>query len=745
MPDPSFAARISQWLVEWRWPLLALGIVMTVAAWRPAQRLEFDRAIENMFSPDDPLLPSFRLLKRTFGGDEVVLAAYVDPQLLTAEGLVRQMQLTEAMGRVDGVKGVLSLANLPPEFFGDLTRTDSRALDVFEGYLIGADRQTTAVVCLLAPRAEATARGETIARMREIITRHDPTGVLAGEPVMVVDGFDYVQEDGRRLLHTSTLLLGIVIVVCFRSLRWMLVPVAIVQATMLWTQAVLVLGQWQLSMVSSMLAAIVTVVGVATVLHVVVRFRDQRQTGMPPREALIAAGGVVAAPVAWACLTDISGFGALMTGRVGPVRDFGFMMAIGSLLALVSVTLLLPGLALLGRFHIDPQRVWGEDRLDVGLERLMNGLLRRPRRYALLCIALAALVSCGSVWLEVESDFTRNFRQRSPIVRSYEFVESRLGGAGVWDIVLPAPAELDFAYLRRIRRLEERLRSEVLADDEHGQPQPGLTKVLSLVDALDAGKINLERLPFARATALRVALNSLEEKLPVIYSALRGEDPQQPGQHYYRVMLRARERQPSAVKLRIIEQVEQISREEFSEAQVTGFFVLLTNLIDSLLKDQWLAFAVATLGIWLMALAALRSLPLSLVAMVPNQLPIMMVMGLMGWLGVKINMGAAMIAAVSMGLSVDASIHYLMDFVRMRRQGHTLQQALHEAHQTVGRVAVFSTLALVVGFGALANSEFVPTIYFGVLIALAMLGGLLGNLVMLPLLLAVVTREKNLR
>ena len=79
MPNPSLAERLSQWLVEWRWPLLALGVVMTVVAWRPAQRLEFDRAIENMFAQDDPLLPSFRLLKRTFGGDEVVLAAYVDP------------------------------------------------------------------------------------------------------------------------------------------------------------------------------------------------------------------------------------------------------------------------------------------------------------------------------------------------------------------------------------------------------------------------------------------------------------------------------------------------------------------------------------------------------------------------------------------------------------------------------------------------------------------------------------------
>src|SRR5690606_18648743 len=130
----------------------------------------------------------------------------------------------------------------------------------------------------------------------------------------------------------STLLLAAVIVVCFRSLRWVLVPIAIVQATMLWTQAVLVAGRWQLSMVSSMLAAIVTVVGVATVVHLVVRFREFRQLGTQPRDALIAAGALVAGPILWACLTDAGGFGSLLAARVGPVRDFGLMMAVGSLL-----------------------------------------------------------------------------------------------------------------------------------------------------------------------------------------------------------------------------------------------------------------------------------------------------------------------------------------------------------------------------------------------------------------------------
>src|SRR5690606_7024814 len=137
-------------------------------------------------------------------------------------------------------------------------------------------------------------------------------------------------------------------------------------------------------------------------------------------------------------------------------------------------------------------------------------------------------------------------------------------------------------------------------------------------------------------------------------------------------------------------------------------------------------FGIATGVIGVMLVAALRSVRLALVALVPNFLPILVVMGLVGWLGLRLNMGAAMIAAVSIGLSVDSSIHYLNTFARLRRGGHSVRQALHETHQSVGRAAFFSTIALMAGFLALAGSQFVPTIYFGVLVSLAMLGGLIG-------------------
>src|SRR5262249_15971744 len=126
-----------------------------------------------------------------------------------------------------------------------------------------------------------------------------------------------------------------------------------------------------------------------------------------------------------------------------------------------------------------------------------------------------------------------------------------------------------------------------------------------------------------------------------------------------------------------------------------------------------------------------------------NAVPIYVVMGLLGWVGLKMNMGAAMIAAVSMGMSVDSSIHYFSMFRHVRREGMSVHEALARCQQSVGLAMVFPTVALIIGFGVLITSEFVPTIYFGALMSLAMLGGMLGNLIVLPLLLLWTERDRG--
>jgi len=737
MQLPPLALRITDFLIAARVPLLLAALVLSAISWPVAGQIAFDRSIENMFAPDDPLLVPYRQLKQTFGGDEVVVVAYVDPQLLEPEGLERLHQLTTTLEKLPGVRDVLGLDDSPfnrPQWF----------LGFFEGMAIGADHKTTAVLCRLKPEPDTLAqdglsRPMIVEQIRAVATRHDASAVVVGEPVMVIDGFDYLERDGRLLAQATTGLLMLVIILFFRSLRWVIIPLAVVQATLLWTQASLVAMDFRLSMVSSMLTAIVTVVGIGTVIHLVIQFRSNREAGLSSKESLRTAGALLMGPILWSCLTDAVGFGALYTSKVGPVKSFGGMTSLGAMLTAVAVAMLVPGLVLLfPRFDPDPKRAWGEHSLEHWLAWLARVVEARPL-YVTLAIALITAAGLGGLtMLEVETDFTKNFRENSPIVTSYRFVEDRLGGAGAWDVLIPVPAGQrapEFVeFLDRVRVLEDRLRTEVLIDPANPET-PGLTKVVGLTDALDAvvDAGGPKRLP------IRAQIDALKFMVPSFAEAVYAQDPQRPGAQMLRVMLRSREQQSTEIKTRLIDQVTKIVGEEFPAtdnvpaAQVTGIFVLLANLIESLMSDQWVSFAVAAGGIFLMLVVALRSLKLAMVAIFPNALPIVVVLGAMGWLGFKVNMGTVMIASVSMGLAVDSSIHYLTAYRRQRAAGKTFAEAIDVVHRSVGLAMVISNLALIIGFSALGLSHFIPTIYFGVLVSLAMLGGLAGNLVLLPL------------
>jgi hypothetical protein len=704
-----------------------------------------DRSIESMFAPDDPLLGPYLNLRDAFGGNAIVLAVYEDPQIWDASGVgvERLGRIRARMEQIPGVKGVLSLDQpMGTRILDQELYVPAKLRELFQDYTHGADGRTVALACMLFPEGETDVpRGTTIAAVRQVM-RNLPDGLapgmVAGEPVLINDAFDYVEQDGDRLFAVTTVLLSIVILFCFRSIRWVIIPIAVVHLSLLLTNGLLSLLQIELSMVSSLLTAVVTVVGIATVVHVTVVFRESRQMGLPRLAALSRTGELVAAPVFWACVTDAIGFGALIAARVGPVRDFGLMMALGSLMVLVSAALVIPGLVSWGRRDTDPHAAWGERTLDTNLASMIRLVLKRPVLVGGGALIASLLAIMGVRWLETDTDFTRNFRSSSPIVQSYEVVESRLGGAGVCDLVLPAPKYLGWDYLKRVLRLEERLRQEVVVSGIAGDIAPGLTKVLSLADVIvgvsptELQKVRLQRL---RQTYISSGLRVMNRKIPEFFAALYAPSADGSGEQCFRIMLRARERQPAAQKQAIIQQVAEIGRAEFPDAEVTGYFVLLSSLIDSMLRDQWKTFAIALVGILLAMAVAFRSPRYALIATVPNVIPILVVNGLMGWLGIRINMGAAMIAAVSIGLTIDGSIHYLMAFQRARAGGKSVADALMEVQQTVGRAMVFSTLALIVGFSALVTSQFIPTIYFGVLMSVSMLGALFGNLLWLPLLL----------
>ena len=789
-------------MIRWRWIWFSISILLLIAAWPASKRLRFDRSLHRMFAADDPTRTDFEFLHSKFMVSDLAVFVYRDENLWAKDGkgLERLKIIRERIEAIPGIAFAMDLSKVdqmlgqldqPFSFFSRPERKGTRhvLLDdgseianefkaMFEGQTHSRDGTLVAIACLLKPADQTTvAIKETLFSLRK--TGHALTdegldsAMLVGQPVMVEEGFDEIDQDGKRLSFVSAVSLTLLILIGFRSLRWAIISIAVVQWSLIVTRGLLAWLAWDLTMVSSMLGSIITVIGVATTMHWMLGYQRMMKSKPVPEMALQLSMRSLWRPIVWACVTDAIGFASLAFAKVGPVQDYGCMMAIASLVVLVGIFALVPAMALL---PIIPERfakylglsyelfeIPGEERFRKCLLWILNCVNSRPVIVSFASIVVCAIAVFGSLGLKVETDFIKNFRPDAPLVVAYRAVENELGGAGVWDIILPAPKVLSQRYLDQVLELETRLRCIEIPGEESMR----LTKVVSFADIDQAsrsspilGTLSIE----ARLLGMQQVMGSFVDTLisrPDSVQPGRLDLLSSPGKRFLRIMLRSREQAEAAQKEQLIAEVrrtvDQAIRSEKwvaifgdddeysarqtgttnSKATVSGYYVLLSRLVSSVVADQWRCFAIATFGIWIAMSIALRSPWMASLTILPNALPSLCILGWMGWTGTRVNLGAAMIAAVSMGLSVDSSLHYLIRFQRERRDGRSFDEALTAAQSEIGMAILLSTFALVLGFGSLAMSNFLPTVVFGTTASSSMVGGLLGNLVVLPALLSV--------
>ncbi len=728
---------------------LVIATVLFLISLPAAQNFSLDWQLDRMFPDGDPLVASYHRLEQRFGGNEIVLAVYRDPQLWSEDGsgLERLTKVSQRLSAVEGVQAVLSLAELhriletlqapldllkvkssKPLLLDEDNKLAQAFAAVFEGYTHLRGAETVAVACMLKPLDQGESNHQaTIQQLRAIMQDlPEPAGAgfITGEPVMVTDGLEMVQRDGWRLAVVSTILLAMVLLVVFRSVRWALIPLAVVHWSIIVTQAILAVAQLELTMVSSMLTAIITVVGVATTMHLLLGYQQLRASGLEGPAAMDATMKALRAPVTWACITDAVGFISLAAAEVGPVRDFGIMMAIGSLVVLLAIMLLVPGLALLGKWDRDPHVPPFDFYLRVLLRKLLFEVLERRRAWLIALVVLAVLGVWGSLRMKVETDFTKNFRQSSSLVQGYQVVESQLGGAGVWDIMLPAPQAITESYLTSVRELEDKLRGLQTSATADGLK---LTKVLSMADAELAARSG----PLLAALPLAARLEGMRHAMPVFSQALLTNSLPNEPTRWLRIMLRSREQSSAEAKSQLVALVNDTVTEFTQTADWQRHFPQPPPAAEV----TWLLCHAGATGqqrdqrsVGVLPARHDRhlgrdhhrnpELASSASRSGPERLACLSVLGAMGWMGMSVNMGAAMIAAVSMGLSIDSSIHYLSHMRRLVDGGKPEVKAMRSAQENVGLALVLATLALMAGFLSLCVSQFVPTIVFGVLVTL---------------------------
>jgi predicted RND superfamily exporter protein len=747
--------RIADLLIRWRLVLLGLCLGLGLLALPYSWKLQFDRSLERLFHESDPRLTNYLESKEVFGAQETCVVAFTDPDLVSAGGFARLEAFEAELAKIPGVDSTMSLARMrrpsaplsskslramletEGELSPDQLKKELVGNDLYRNRLISPDGNTTAVLVTLKLLEDTDQpRAVTIESLREAAARHPQEALVAGGSVLVDDVFSHLEDDGKKLGIYSTLVMTLVIALMFRNVRWMLMPLVVVHLALVWTKASMVVTGMKLSMVSSPLVALVTVIGVGTVVHFAVRFREYRSQ-YPPMVALRGTLCHVGPATFWTVLTTVAGFASLMVSRIVPVQSFGLMMGVGTMFVLLAVLGLIAGAVLLGRASSDPQHAPGESSV-AGLLNWINGVVERhPWWVTLVGLASLAFLSVGTTRLESATDFTDNFQADSPIVQSYQFISERLGATGGYDLMIDSPSieSPEFNdFLKKVADVQQEL-SQV----------NGIIGSLCITDLLKfmqtkpdpkAGTL-MERMSatmFANMNP-REQVKMMAKVEPTLVSTFWNQD-----KNVLRISVLTSDIEGNQAKIDRLAAVEEIGRKHFPTSRSAGSEILIMFLVNSMLADQWTTFSVAVIAIFVMLSLAFRSLGLGLIAMVPNVSPILIVIGTMGWLGLKLNMATAMLASVSMGLAVDFSIHYLARFRHEQRTGSQFEQAIRRAHGTVGLAIILANLALIAGFMVLTLSEFVPTVQFGFLVTVVMLGGLSANLIVLPMLLRVLRK-----
>jgi predicted RND superfamily exporter protein len=767
-------------LLASRYLAFSTVVVALVALALLGRRVSYEQSINSFFADNDPYMRVYQQAAKTFGDDNFVFVVYDDPELLTPQGIDRVAELAGALSpaRIAGVQRVESLDAMPLFWavddallaldrlpavarslaLGAAKRTirnldlktsamtvggavrsstsDSRSLaalrdrltghPLFLGTLIDSSGTTTAVVVRLRKTHEHNVI-ETVGGVRaaadDFAARHRLIRpAVVGPPVLLADGFSAIEVDGRRLAAIGMILIGVVTLSAVRSVWWAIVPMLAGWVIWLATEELLASFGIKLALSGGPLVAQIIVLTMPAASHLAIHFRDDCRRELDPRRAAGTTLTSVAAPIAWTALTGAIGYGALVTSEVMPVRQFGAILGTCTLGAALLVMLISP-IAMLPPFGMEiPVRYGSQSRVAGAMNRLIYWVYRHPARIVAAVAAFVLPVGLGLARLSYETNYINLFRPTTRVVSDYHTVESRLGGIGVVELVAPAGSTIEPEVLARLSRVEEAIRGISVAD-----PQ-AISQVLSLATVLDPER-RLAALPADRKSRL------LADKLDLIAAS-----PQQellrgfwnPNAGATRILVRWKEQQPAPDKAQICRQATAAATGVFGpSAYLTGLSFLMTRTTQAIIATQWGTFLWSAIGILLMLTLAFSSLVLALLAILPTMLAVALVLGLMGWLGIQLDMATALVASVALGLSVDDTFHCLLQFHRHRKT-QRFRRRLFDSYRVSGPGVILSSLAVAIGFAALRASEFEPFVNFGTMVGIATAGSTLGNIVLLP-------------
>ncbi len=603
-------------------------------------------------------------------------------------------------------------------------------------------------------------RHRIVVALRQVMAPYQQYGPvhLGGVPMITDDMVSFVKNDLLTFGIGVLIFLIIVLRFIFAQMRWIVLPLLSCGYASVLMIGLLGFAGWNVTVISSNFLALMLIITISMNIHLIVRYKQLSLDSPTQDQHRLVSMTVrkMVNPCLYTTLTTIMGFSSLVISEIKPVIDFGWMMSAGLAVSFLTSFLLLPSaLMLMGKTR--------EGSKEERKFRLPGALAHFTQHHGygiiILSVLLAIVSFAGITRLKVENSFINYFSKDTEIYQGLKLIDDQLGGTTPLEVILKFdnPQEQlsaeDIASMTPEELAEERKFAKELASNPAYWFSPEkidrIKAVHDYFDHLDAvGKVQ------SLASVIRVAedlndgkpFDSLE--LSVLYKRVPTDIKNRIIKPYLSI-----EHNEARIFMRILDSQKDLRRAGLlakinhdlttklnfkpKDVTVTGLLVLYNNMLQSLFKSQIKTLGVVMAGIAIMFLILFRSVSLAIIGIAPNLMGALVVLGIMGWLNIPLDMMTITIAAITIGIAVDNGIHYIYRFKEEYAHNGDYIKTLHICHATIGKAVLYTTTTIIFGFSILVLSNFIPTIYFGLLTALAMLIALLAALTLLPKLIMI--------
>ena len=753
---------------------------------------KLDASSDTLLLENDPDLKYLREVNNRYGSKEFLILTYTPEEAMNSEkSLNNLLSLKYKIQSLDWVYSVITLLDVPllnnsdtplAERLQNFTTLKNENVDiergfeeilsspVFKNFVISEDGKTTGIIVNIKEDVNLKnlddkskeeiekykdlrkkKNHKNIVEIRELIKSYKNIGkiYLGGIPMIADDMMSFIKND--IIVFGIGVLLFIIVTLwfIFKKLIWIIVPLSSCFFSVLIMTGLLGLIGWKVTVISSNFIALMLILTMAMNIHISTRFLQLKKNNpnLKNSEIIFMTTGKMFWPIIYTALTTICAFLSLIFSEIKPVIDFGWMMSLGLITSFIITFTLLP--TLINLLSTEKINIEGESKSKI-TEFL--GEISINSRPTIFLITLVVIISSivGISRLEVENSFINYFNKNTEIYKGMKLIDEKLGGTTPLDIIIKFPTfEKD-----KLTVADDEF--EDWGDEEnHDNRKYWFTK--DKIEKIEKVHSYLESNPFVGkvlsfSSILKVAkqlnnnkpLETLE--IGVFYSKIPDTIKKEVIDPYIsiedneaRISLRIKDSEKNLRRNDLIKKIEydlenQIGLES-NEYKLAGVLILFNNLLQSLFKSQILTLGFVMSGIFAMFLILFRNIKLSLIGVVPNFIAAFFILGIIGLLEIPLDMMTITIAAITIGIAVDNSIHYIYRFKEEFFQNNSYEKTIKLCHSTVGIAILNTSITIVFGFSILVLSNFIPTIYFGIFTGLAMLLAMISVLTLLPSLI----------